>query len=158
MLSLLSELSISADVVILGVVYTLFGAVVSFIMYYLFDEFNDDWKESSAGFQLIDVLIELAIIILASFWISVLMHGKTMLFRVPPMYADLVKTHTVDVFFLFAIFIFLDDFTSKLQFLHERYLGRYFDTWFPRYGSIIDLSLSYSPRPKAAGKSGAALA
>jgi H+/Cl- antiporter ClcA len=45
----------SSNIIILALFYTLFGAVLSYMMYHLFDEFDEHWRNRSNVFQLTDV-------------------------------------------------------------------------------------------------------
>jgi len=47
---------------------------------------------------------------------------------------------------VFAMFIFLNDLTSKIQHIYHQVVGPHFEILLPNEGSIIDLSLRYGPR------------
>jgi hypothetical protein len=58
----------------------------------------------------------------------------------------LVDSYVSGIFFIFAIFLFLDELTTKYKYLFDKLLKAHFNKIFPQYGSIIDFSLSYTPR------------
>ena len=136
--------NISLNSMLLALVYTFLGAIMSFVLYYLFDEFNDDWKKRSLFFKVADVSLEISILSLSCFWTSYHISHNSVIFKVGSKSATLIDNYTSSLFFLFAVFIFLDGLTYKLQYIHNEILAPLFNRIFPKYGSIIDLSLSYS--------------
>jgi len=60
----------------------------------------------------------------------------------------LVDGHISGIFFIFAVFVFMDHLTEKLKFVFNKLFSSTFDKLFPQYGSIVDLSLSYRPPRK----------
>ena len=49
---------------------------------------------------------------------------------------------------MFTIFLFMNDLSSKLTYIYNEHLGKHFDWIFPNSGSILDLSLSYTKKPR----------
>jgi hypothetical protein len=136
----------SSNIIILALFYTLFGAVLSYMMYHLFDEFDEHWRNRSTVFQLTDVGIEISILATIAFWSSQLTDYLPPFLPVRKELDSLVDNYISGMFFLFAIFVFMDDLTEKLKYLFHKILGPQFNTIFPQYGSIVDLTLSYKPR------------
>ena len=137
---------VGTNAIFLAIFYTIFGALLSYVMYYLFNEFDDTWKEKTVFFQLADVGLEISILASVALW-------STEIIKVAPPFLPvrkdldlLVDNYISGIFFIFAVFVFMDQLTDKLKFLFNRILGPTFNKIFPQYGSIIDLSLSYSPR------------
>lgn len=141
--SLMDRLMLSADVALLGVTYTLLGIFISFIFHYVFDEFDDAWKAKSIYFQLYDIVVELAIIVLCSFWLARYFRNLP-LSVFPARFSVEIGTHAFDFFFMLSLFVFLDELVEKLRYLQAEFFSEYFDAIFPRYGSILDMSLSYT--------------
>ena len=56
------NIKVTFNVALLSVFYTLFGGILSYLLHYLFDEFDDKWKERTLAFQLADIFLELSII------------------------------------------------------------------------------------------------
>lgn len=144
MLAFPIAVQLSIDIAILGVIYTLLGLCISLILHYLFDEFNDAWKAKSTAFHIFDIVVELIIVILASFWLGRLFRNAPTFFVAKASGAE-IGTHAFDVFFMLALFVFLDELIEKMRYLKLQLLTDQFDAIFPRYGSILDLSLSYTP-------------
>jgi hypothetical protein len=136
----------TSNLIVLAVGYTVLGAILSFIMFHIFDEFDEQWKKRSITFQLTDVSIEISILATVAFWSSQITEYLPPLFPVRKQLDSLVDNYISGMFFLFAIYVFMDDLTEKLKYLFSETLGPHFNTIFPQYGSIVDLSLSYEPR------------
>jgi hypothetical protein len=139
---------VSLNAAVLAIVYTVFGALISFIFYHLFDEANDDWKKRSLLFQVSDVTFEIIVIAVMAFWSAQLIEISPPVFPVRKELDLLVDGYISGIFFIFAIFLFLDDLTAKLKYLYETLLGKHFTKLMPQHGSIVDLSLSYEPLSK----------
>ena len=130
----------------LALIYTFIGALASFVIYHIVDEYNDDWKKQTLFYKIRDVAIELSIIAFVAFWSSYLIIIFPQILHVRPPLDDLIDNYGSNIFYIFAIFIFLDDLTEKLKLLYNENLGPWFEQIFPQYGSISNLTLSYYPR------------
>lgn len=137
---------ITLNSAILAVFYTLLGVLLSYLMYHMFDSFDDKWKEErSLTFQLTDVSLEISILSIVAFWSAHIIEIAPPFFYVRKELDTLVDGYISGIFYIFAIFIFMDELTDKLKFLFEKMFNAPFSKYFPQYGSIIDLSLSYTP-------------
>ena len=136
----------SSNVILLALFYTVFGACLSYVMYHIFDEFDEHWKKRTTIFQLTDVTLEISILATIAFWSSQIINYAPPMLPVRKELDSLVDNYISGMFFLFAIFVFMDDLTEKLKFLFHKIIGPHFNTIFPQYGSIVDLTLSYTPR------------
>jgi len=145
-MKLISFLSISADVIILALLYTGIGILTSFTLYYLFDEFNSDWKKRSTIYQVTDVTLEISILAIVSFWSSVAISYLRPILPVSKFFESMIDNYASLTFFLFAIFVFMDDLTYKLQYINHIHLAHIFDNIFPKYGTLVDMSLSYKKK------------
>ena len=139
---------VSLNASVLAIVYTVFGALISFVFYHLFDEANDDWKKRSLLFQVSDVTFEVIIIAIIAFWSARVVQLLPPFFSVSKQLDLLVDGYISGIFFIFAMFLFLDELTEKLKHLYETLLGKHFTKLLPQHGSIVDLSLSYKPLSK----------
>lgn len=131
---------------LLAIMYTVFGALISYLFYHIFDDFDKTWEKRSELYKFTDVTVEVVVIGIIAFWSA---HFIEMLQPFVPVRKELdrlVDGYISGFFFIFAIFLFLDQLTEKLKYLHHEYLGEHAQQIFPQYGSIIDFSLSYTPK------------
>ena len=131
---------------LLAIMYTVFGALISYIFYHIFDEFNDEWKKRSELYKITEVTVELIIIANIAFWSAQYIEMLQPFVPVRKELDRLVDGYISGLFFIFAIFLFIDQLTEKLKYLYHDYLEEHAGRIFPQYGSIIDLSLSYTPK------------
>jgi hypothetical protein len=141
-------LSVSINAGVLAVLYTMFGALISFIMYHIFDEFDDEWKERSELYKITDIVVEVVIIAIVAFWSAHFVELLPPFMSVRKELDSLVDGYISGIFFIFAMFLFLDELTEKLKYIHHIYLGPHVGKILPQHGSIIDFSLSYTPPTK----------
>ena len=147
-MNMTDKLSLTMNAIVLGLLYTFFGLLLSYIFYNIFDEYDEIWIDKTDAFKIADVTIEIGIIAIVGFWSSYYVVQMPALF---PLRSDLnllVNNSISGIFFLFGVFLFLDDLTEKIRYLHKKFLSNFLTDLFPRYGSIVDLSLSYKPPPR----------
>jgi hypothetical protein len=143
--SYIENLAITGNAAILAIIHTAYGAFISYVLYYLFDEFDDAWKARSTLYQVTDVSVEIMLIAIFGYWASEI----TLL--IPAFFPTSKKNElSVDIwvsgiFFVIALFLFLDELTEKLKFIQNKFFEGLFSDIFPKYGSIVDMNLSYTP-------------
>lgn len=145
-MKLTSFLRVTTDVIVLALLYTTIGILTSFSLHYLFDEFDDEWKKHSTVYHLTDVTLEISILATVSFWSSVVITYFEPLLPVTKAFDSLIDNYVSSTFFLFAIFVFMDDLSAKLQHINHKHLAPIFDEIFPMHGSIVDMTLSYKKK------------
>jgi hypothetical protein len=137
--------NLSANIAMLAILYAGFGVLVSYIFYYLFDEFDESWKSKGIWYQLYDVVVEISVMALIAFWSVFTINTSAPIFPVRHALASYVDTYTSGMFFMYTVFLFMGSLGEKLKHLNETHLGTYFDRIFPSHGSILDFSLRYAP-------------
>jgi hypothetical protein len=139
------RLAITGNAAILAIIHTAYGAFISYVFYYIFDEFDDAWKARSSMYQMADVSVETMLIAIFGYWASEVTE------LIPPFFPTsknnelAVDNWISGIFFVIALFLFLDDLTEKLKFLQAKFFEDVFSKIFPKYGSIVDMNLSYTP-------------
>lgn len=150
-LSTRDAVSITGNIAIFSIFYTVAGALLSYILYYLFDVYNDknkEWEKKGMSYQMFDVSVEIAMIGIVAFWLVYSINVSAPIIPVRKGLEGLVDSYTAGLFFMFAMFIFLGDLTNKLKYIFDTFLGSYFDFLFPAEGSILDGTLRYSKKQK----------
>jgi len=147
-ISFRESLAVTINASVLAIFYTFFGALISYIFYHLFDEFDEEWKKRSEIYKFTDVSVEIIIIAIIAFWSAQYIELLPPFMSVRKELDTLVDGYISGIFFIFAMFLFLDELTEKLKYLYETLLGKHFTRLMPQHGSIVDLSLSYEPLSK----------
>jgi len=139
------SLAVTGNAAILAILHTAYGAFISYLFYYLFDEFDEQWKNRSDLYKITDVMVEIMLIATFGYWAS----EATLL--IPPIFPTskaneiAVDLWVSGIFFVIALFLFLDGLTDKLKYLQNHFFEDIFSKWLPQYGSLVDLNLSYTP-------------
>jgi hypothetical protein len=138
-------LAITGNAAVLAVLHTGLGVFMSYVFYYIFDEFNDAWKKRSGAYKIADVTVEIMLIAIIGYWTSEYTEYLSPVFPMSKAKEIAVDSWVSGIFFIIALFLFLDDFTAKLKYLQNEYFEKTFTAWLPQYGSLIDMNLSYTP-------------
>jgi hypothetical protein len=143
-MNVLEGLGITFNAIILALFYTVFGALISYIFYNIFDEYDEAWEKKSNFFKFTDVILEISIIAIMGLWSYRIIDNLPPFFSVNKNLDSMVDEYMSGIFFTYAMFLFLDELANKIRFLHEEHLGPHFKKLIPQHGSIVDLTLSYS--------------
>ncbi len=125
------------NITILGAFYTLLGALISVILFHLFDDCNEDWQKEGLAYQLSDITMELGIIGSAAFWTTHVMRGYAPIFPISKTLDIQIDVYISGLFFAFAMFLFLEELAQKIKFLYHKYLHSHFVRVFPENWSLI---------------------
>ena len=117
-------LGITLNAGILVVFYTVFGGLLSYVLYYVFDEHDADWEKESSFYQISMVLLELIIIGIIGIWMAITINDAPPVFHVSKKWDRFVDSYVAGVFFAFAMFLFLDNLSTKMKFLYHKFLGK----------------------------------
>jgi hypothetical protein len=152
------SLRITGNIAIFAIVYTLAGAVLSYVLWYAFDPY-DPWDESDPEqkrmraweakgilFNLYDIAVELILIAISAFWLTYFLDTAAPLIPVRKGLEDFIDSYTSGMFFMFAVFVFLDDLSYKMKYVFNTTFGDLLDYWIPEEGSLLDFSVKYSER------------
>lgn len=147
-------IALSGNIAFLSVLYTFLGGLVSFIFYYIFDEYspdtepprNKEWEKAPTWYQILDVCVEVILTGLLSFWITFTLNSSAPIIPVRSDLSSYVDTYTTGMFFMYTVFLFTTDMSNKLKFLYTDVFGSYFDKIFPNAGSLLTLNLHYTAR------------
>lgn len=151
-MSVLNILGMTFNAVILALFYTVFGALLSFIFYHLFDDYDEAWQKKSDIFKFGDITIEISLIAIIGLWSYRIIDNLPPFFSVEKHLDSMVDEYMSGIFFTYAMFLFLDELSDKIRFMYRKYLGHHLKQIIPQNGSIVDLSLSYSKTDKETGQ------
>ena len=124
------------NIAILACFYTVFGALISYLLFHLFDDFNEEWQKSSLGYQLVDISAEISLVGIIAFWSSFVIKEYPPLFSVHQKLDHEVDTYISGLFFAYAMFLFLEDLSNKIKFLYTTYLKYHFTKVIPESWTV----------------------
>lgn len=114
-----APLQTSLWLIIFAVIYGFIGAIAGYGMYYFAWGYDEDWKNSSAAFQVFDVICEMAVFALLAFWLSV---GVTDRLELPKERRTVLE-FVLGTMFLETLFVFSAGFEGKMQHIQSRLFG-----------------------------------
>jgi hypothetical protein len=130
---------VSLNIGLLAAFYTTIGGLLSYVIYYLFEDHGDKWeKNHSLLYKIFDVVVELTIVGVVAFWITFAIKEYPPMVPMSKQMDELVDTYISAVFFGYSMFIFLEDLTKKIKHIYAEIFKQKFDKVFPE-GSILDI-------------------
>ena len=124
-------LAVTLNTGLLAVFYTIFGGILSYVLHYIFDQHDDTWEAQPTWYQVSTVSVEVAIISVIGLWVSVLTKYAPPIFHVSKYWDRLSDSYVAGVFFAFAMFLFLNDLSTKIRHLYYKLLDPHFERMFP---------------------------
>ena len=109
--------SLTINLVILGLLNAALGFFVSYGIGLLFPDFTDEWKKEPAWIQWSDVIAEVSLLVIAAFWVTYLVRFIIPVVPLKPSLEHYIEEYGSNFMFLYAIFIFFNDLSDKLLFL-----------------------------------------
>lgn len=118
-MKLAEVLGVTLNVSILAIFYTAFGGIISFGLKTLFYEFDETWKRSRLLFKIGEVGLELIFIGIIAYWSMFYIRKAPPIFPVSKTFDESVDTYISGIFFVYAIFLFFDHLSDKIQYLYK---------------------------------------
>lgn len=129
---------VSLNIGLLAAFYTTVGGLLSYVIYYLFEDHGDSWEKRSFLYKLTDIFVELTIVGIVAFWVTFTIKEYPPIVPMSKEMDALVDTYISAVFFGYSMFIFLEDLTKKIKHMYSILFKKNFDKIFPE-GSILDI-------------------
>lgn len=111
--------SLTINLVVLGILYAGLGFFVSWSIGLLFPDFTEEWKREAVWVQYADVIAEVSLLVIAAFWVTYLVRFVIPIVPLRPALEHYVEQYAGNFMFLYAIFIFFDDLSDKMIFLFK---------------------------------------
>lgn len=115
--------NLTLNLSIIAIVYVVISAATATVIRAVFTRFTEDWKKHSLLYQLGEVSLELSFLVVASFWVTYVVH-----FIVPVLPVDARLEHFIELYggrmvFVYTVFLFVRDLDDKLIFVYDRITG-----------------------------------
>ena len=127
------------NIAILAVFYTVFGALISYLLFHLFDDFGKEWKEQGILYQTADVVTELTLVGSIAFWTTKIIKEYPPVFTIQTGLDREIDLYISGLFFAFSMFLFLGDLSTKIKHIYEKFLKSGFVRLFPENWSIMKM-------------------
>ena len=125
------------NIAILSLFYTVFGALISYLLFHLFEDHTKEWEESNSLYQFADVGTELSLIGIIAYWTTHIIRDNPPVFPISRQLDRDIDTYISGLFFAFAMFLFLGDLSTKIQFLYNKFLKTHFVKVIPEEWTLL---------------------
>lgn len=117
-------LNLSINLVFVAIFYVFLGAAVSYVLWRIFPNYNEEWKRKSAWSKLFDVSAEISTIVIISFWLTYFINSLIPILPVSSPLEWYIESFGGQVVFLYAVFVFMETLDDKLIHVFEEFFGR----------------------------------
>ena len=112
---------VSMNAGILALFYTLFGVIISIGLHTVFGECDAKWKKLDLAYKIGDVSLEIIILAIIAVWSEYIVVLSPPFFHVRKELDLLVDNYISGIFYLYAIFLFMDSINDKIKDIWNSY-------------------------------------
>ena len=116
-------LNLTLNLVFIAIFYLFLGGLLSWSMWRIFPEFNEQWEKQSNLYQLADVSMEISIVVIVSFWTTYFVHSFIPVLSVTSALEGYLESFGGQMVFIYAVFVFLDTLDDKLKHVFNDFFG-----------------------------------
>lgn len=116
-------LNLTLNLVCIAIFYLFLGGLLSWTMWRVFPEFNEQWEKQSNLYQLADVSMEISIIIIVAFWTTYFVNSFIPILPVTSALEGYLESFGAQMVFIYAVFVFLDTLDDKLKHVFNDFFG-----------------------------------
>ena len=107
----------------IAIFYLFLGSLLSWCMWRIFPDFNEQWAKQSNLYQLADVSIEISIIVVVAFWTTYFVHLFIPILPVTSALEGYLESFGAQMVFIYAVFVYLDTLDDKLKHVFNDFFG-----------------------------------
>ena len=116
-------LNLTLNLVCIAIFYLFLGGLLSWSMWRIFPQFNEQWEKQSNLYQLADVSMEISIIIIVAFWTTYFVNSFIPILPVTSALEGYLESFGAQMVFIYAVFVFLDTLDDKLKHVFNDFFG-----------------------------------
>ena len=116
-------LNLTLNLVCIAIFYLFLGGLLSWTMWRIFPEFNEQWEKQSNMYQLADVSMEISIIIIVAFWTTYFVNSFIPILPVSSALEGYLESFGAQMVFIYEVFVFLDTLDDKLKHVFNDFFG-----------------------------------
>jgi len=116
-------LNLTLNLVCIAIFYVFLGGLLSWIMWRIFPQFNEQWEKQSNMYQLADVSMEISIIVIVAFWTTYFVNSFIPILPVTSVLEGYLESFGAQMVFIYAVFVFLDTLDDKLKHVFNDFFG-----------------------------------
>lgn len=116
-------LNLTLNLACIAIFYLFLGSLLSWTMWRVFPQFNEQWEKQSNLYQLADVSMEISIIVVVAFWTTYFVHSFIPILPVTSTLEGYLESFGGQMVFIYAVFVFLDTLDDKLKHVFNDFFG-----------------------------------
>jgi hypothetical protein len=116
-------LNLTLNLMCIAIFYVFLGGLLSWTMWRVFPQFNEQWEKQSNLYQLADVSMEISIIVVVAFWTTYFVHSFIPILPVTSALEGYLESFGGQMVFIYAVFVFLDTLDDKLKHVFNDFFG-----------------------------------
>jgi hypothetical protein len=116
-------LNLTLNLMCIAIFYVFLGGLLSWSMWSVFPQFNEQWEKQSNLYQLADVSMEISVIVVVAFWTTYFVHSFIPILPVTSALEGYLESFGGQMVFIYAVFVFLDTLDDKLKHVFNDFFG-----------------------------------
>jgi hypothetical protein len=116
-------LNLTINLIFMSIFYVFLGGLLSWSMWRVFPDFDENWEKQSNLYQLADVCAEVSVIIFVCFWVTYYVNSLIPVLPVTSALEGYLESFGGQTMFIYAVFIFLDVLDNKLKHVFHDFFG-----------------------------------
>jgi len=115
--------NLTINLIFMSIFYVFLGGLLSWSMWRVFPDFDENWEKQSNVYQLADVCAEVSVIIIVCFWVTYYVNSLIPVLPVTSPLETYLESFGGQTMFIYAVFVFLNTLDDKLKHVFHDFFG-----------------------------------
>ena len=115
--------NLTINLIFMSIFYVFLGGLLSWSMWRMFPDFDENWEKQSNLYQLADVCAEVSVIIIVCFWVTYYVNSLIPVLPVTSPLEVYLESFGGQTMFIYAVFVFLGTLDDKLKHVFHDFFG-----------------------------------
>ena len=115
--------NLTINLIFMSIFYVFLGGLLSWSMWRVFPDFDENWEKQSNIYQLVDVCAEVSVIIIVCFWVTYYVNSLIPVLPVTSPLEGYLESFGGQTMFIYAVFVFLNTLDDKLKHVFHDFFG-----------------------------------
>ena len=115
--------NLTINLIFMSIFYVFLGGLLSWSMWRIFPDFDENWEKQSNLYQLADVCAEVSVIIFVCFWVTYYVNSLIPVLPVTSPLEGYLESFGGQTMFIYAVFVFLNTLDDKLKHVFHDFFG-----------------------------------
>ena len=115
--------NLTINLIFMSIFYVFLGGLLSWSMWRIFPDFDENWEKQSNLYQLADVCAEVSVIIFVCFWVTYYVNSLIPVLPVTSPLEVYLESFGGQTMFIYAVFVFLNTLDDKLKHVFHDFFG-----------------------------------